>query len=564
MIRKLTVILLVVLLAFSVACKKPDAVTVADITPTPEATAAPTPEPALDKDLAILYTNDVHCAVDSGIGYAGVAALKKQLLDEGCYVALVDAGDAVQGDAIGTLSKGSYIVDIMNEVGYDVMTPGNHEFDYGMDRFFELRDMAKFPIVSANFVDLATGKPVLDQFAMLTFNGVNVAFVGVSTPMTISTSTPAFFQDASGNFIYGFSQKDGADAFYAVIQSAVDAAAAAGADYVVALSHLGIDASTSPYTSSELIENTRGIDVVIDGHSHSTVECERVKNLDGDRVLLTQTGTKLQAVGLLYITKDGSMSTGLISDYTEKDADTEAYIAQIQAQFEDLLNEVVARTDVDLTIFEPGTDPAVRIVRNSETNLGDLCADAYRYISGADIAFVNGGGVRTSIPMGDITYGAIIKVHPFGNELCMVEATGQEILDALELGARVTPAESGGFLQVSGLTYEIHTYIPSSVTLDENNMFVSVDGEYRVKNVMVGGEPLDLNKTYTLASHNYMLKNAGDGYTMFQDNKYLLDSIMIDNQVLINYIVEGLGGVVGEAYADPYGQGRIVAVESAP
>lgn len=561
MLRKLTVFLLVFLLAFSFACKTKTAEpAVAEVTATPE----PASEPALDQDLAILYTNDVHCAVDSGIGYAGVAALKQQLLDEGCYVALVDAGDAVQGDAIGTLSKGSYIVDIMNEVGYDVATPGNHEFDYGMDRFFELRDMAKFPYVSANFVDLTTGEPVLEPYAMLAYNNVKVAFVGVSTPMTISTSTPTFFQDANGNYIYGFSQKDGADGFYAVVQQAVDAAIADGADYVVALAHLGIDASTSPYTSSELIEHTRGIDVVIDGHSHSTVECERVKNLDGERVLLTQTGTKLNAVGMLYITKDGSISTGLITDYTEKDADTEAYIAQIQAQFEELLNEVVASTEVDLTIFEPGTDPAVRIVRNSETNLGDLCADAYRYISGADVAFVNGGGVRTDIATGDITYGDIIKVHPFGNELCMVEATGQEILDALEMGARVTPEESGGFLQVSGLTYEIHTYIPSSVTLDENNMFVSVDGEYRVKNVTVGGEPLDLSKTYTLACHNYLLKDAGDGYTMFQDNTFLLDSIMIDNQVLINYIVEGLGGVVGADYADPHGQGRIVAVETAP
>jgi len=563
MLRKLTVFLLVLLMAFSFACKPKPAEpepAVVEVTATPE----PAPEPALDKDLAILYTNDVHCAVDGDIGYAGVAALKQQLLDDGCYVALLDAGDAVQGDAIGTLSKGSYIIDIMNEVGYDVATPGNHEFDYGMDRFLELRNMAKFPYVSANFVDLASGKPVLEPFTMLTYNGVNVAVVGVSTPMTISTSTPTFFQDDAGNFIYGFGQKDGAEAFFAIVQKAVDAAVAAGADYIIGLVHLGIDASTSPYTSSELIENTRGIDVVIDGHSHSSIECERIKNLDGERVLLSQTGTKLSTVGMLYITKDGSMSTGLITGVSEKDADTEAYVATIQTQFEDLLNEVVASTEVDLTIFEPGTDPAVRIVRNSETNLGDLCADAYRYISGADIAFVNGGGVRTNIAMGDITYGGIIKVHPFGNELCMVEATGQEILDALEMGSRATPSESGGFLQVSGLSYEIHTYIPSSVTLDENNMFVSVDGEYRVKNVMVGGEPLDLTKTYTLASHNYLLKNAGDGYTMFQDNVFVLDSIMIDNQVLINYIVDGLGGVVGADYADPHGQGRIIAVEAAP
>lgn len=562
MLRKSIVLLMVLLLAFSFACKpKAEEPAVAEVTPT----LAPTMEPAaLDKDLAILYTNDVHCAVDSGIGYAGVAALKQQLLDDGCYVALVDVGDAVQGDAIGTLSKGSYIIDIMNEVGYDVATIGNHEFDYGMNRFFELRDMANFPYVSANFVDLASGAPVLEPYTILTFNGVKVAFVGVSTPFTITSSTPAYFQDANGNFIYGFSQANGPEAFYAVVQAAVDSAAAEGADYVIALTHLGIDASNSPYTSSEMIENTTGIDIVIDGHSHSVIECERVKNKDGTRVLLTQTGTKLESVGMAYITKDGSLSTGLISDFAEKDADTEAFIAQIQAQFEELLNEVVASSDVDLVIFEPGTDPAVRIVRNAETNLGDLCADAYRYISGADVAFVNGGGVRTNIDSGEITYGEIIKVHPFGNMLCMVEATGQEILDALEMGARAVPEENGGFLQVSGLTYEIHTYVPSSVTLDENGLFVSVDGEYRVKNVMIGGEPLDPAKTYTLACHDYLLKNAGDGFTMFQDNNFLLDSIMIDNQVLINYIVDGLNGVVGADYAEPHGQGRIIAVETMP
>lgn len=562
MLRKVTALIMALLLLPAFACApKGEEAALSEATPTLSPTSAPA---ALDKDLAILYTNDVHCAVDGTIGYAGVAALKKQLQADGCYVALVDAGDAVQGDAIGTLSKGSYIIDIMNEVGYDVATIGNHEFDYGMDRFFELKDMADFPYVSANFVDLATGKAVLDPYAMLTFNGVNVAFVGVSTPLTITSSTPAYFQDGGGNFIYGFSQANGADAFYAVVQAAVDDAIANGADYVVALAHLGIDASASPYTSSELIANTNGIDIVIDGHSHSLVECERVKNKDGVRVLLTQTGTKLESVGMAYITKDGSVSTGLISDYAEKDADTEAFIAQIQSQFEEMLNEVVARTDVDLVIYEPDTDPPVRIVRNAETNLGDLCADAYRYMSGADVAFVNGGGVRANIDTGDVTYGEIIQVHPFGNMLCMVEATGQEILDALEMGARVVPEENGGFLQVSGLTYEIHTYVPSSVTLDANGLFVSVDGEYRVKNVMIGGEPIDLTKTYTLACHDYMLKNAGDGYTMFQDNTFLLDSTMLDNQVLINYIVDGLGGVVGADYADPHGQGRIVAVESQP
>ncbi len=221
----------------------------------------------------------------------------------------------------------------------------------------------------------------------------------------------------------------------------------------------------------------------------------------------------------------------------------------------------MAKTSVNLVVNDPSTiynEEKKRLIRNAETNMGNFCTDAYRYVSGADIALVNGGGIRADIMEGDITYDDIIRVHPYSNELCMVEATGQKILDALELGAMMVPEESGAFLQVSGLTYEIHTDIKSSVQLDENGMFTGVNGEYRVKNVMVGGKPLDLNQTYTVASHNYLLKNAGDGMNMFQDCKLVLEDIMIDNQVLITYITEGLQGVVGEEYSNPYGEGRII------
>lgn len=556
----LLIVLSMVLCACSPAVEEPAAQETAEPT---EAVATPEPQPVLDRDLVILYTNDVHCAVDDNLGYAALSAYKKALEEDGNYVALVDAGDSLQGAPIGTLSKGSYIIDIMNQVGYDVAIPGNHEFDYGMERFFELQDAASFPYVSCNFVELGTGEPVLEPYTILTFHDVKVAFVGISTPKTITSSTPAYFQDNQGNFIYGFCQDETGSALYSTVQAAVDNARADGAQYVIALSHLGIEAECSPWTSSEVIANTTGIDVVLDGHSHSTIESERMKNALGEWVTLSSTGTKLSAVGMLLLTKEGNLSTGLVTSLPDADPDTGAFIADIKAKYDELLNQVVATSEVDLVINQPGTDPAVRIVRSAETNLGDLCADAYRAMSGADIAIVNGGGVRAEIKAGDVTFGDILNVHPFGNALCMVEATGQEILDALELGARAIPSENGGFLQVSGLTYEIHTYIPSSVQMDENSMFVSISGEYRVKNVMVNGEPLDVAKVYTLASHNYLFFGMGDGYTMFADNTVLLDSVMLDNQVLINYIVDQLGGVIGEEYADPYGQGRIVAVESA-
>ncbi|MGM9972914.1 MAG: 5'-nucleotidase C-terminal domain-containing protein, partial [Clostridiaceae bacterium] len=327
------------------------------------------------------------------------------------------------------------------------------------------------------------------------------------------------------------------------------------ADYVVALGHLGIDGQSKPWTSYEVIGKTKGIDVMLDGHSHSTIAEEKVKNSEGKDVILSSTGTAFKAMGELTITADGKLSTRLISDYTKKDAETTAFIKGIKSQFEETLNKVVAKSDFDLVTYDPATNK--RLIRSGETNLGDLCADAYRTLLGADIAFVNGGGIRADILKGDITYGEIINVHPFGNMACLIEATGQQILDALEFGAREYPKENGGFLQVSGLTYEINTYIPSSVKMDANKMFVSVEGDYRVKNVMVGGKPLDVNKTYTLASHNYMLKNAGDGYSMFKGNKILQNEVLIDNQVLINYIVDELGGTVGQQYSNPYGQGRI-------
>ena len=525
----------------------------------PAETPAPTPAEetaylGLDNDIVILYTNDVHCGVDDNLGYAGLATVKNALEAQGKHVVLVDNGDAVQGDTIGTLSNGEYIIDIMNEIGYDVATPGNHEFDYGMDQFFALTEQANFPYVSANFVD-NDGNTVLDPYVIKDVAGVKIAFVGISTPKTITTSTPKYFQDDNGNYIYAFQQDETGEKLYAAVQAAVDAARAEGAQFVIALAHLGIEEDCSPWTSSEVIVNTTGIDAVLDGHSHSLIQGEKVKNKDGAEVLLSSTETKLAYIGCLTIKDDGSMSTTLISDNGMKD-----FIGGIQEEFEELVNTVVASTDVDLIIKDPASGE--RIVRVSETNLGDLCADAYRAMSGADVSIVNGGGVRADIPAGDITYGQINAVHPFGNEMCVVECTGQEILDALELGCSKLPAESGGFLHVSGMTYTVDLNVESTVKLDENGMFVSVEGDRRVKDVTIGGEPLDPDKTYTLASHNYKLKNCGDGYSMFADNVFLQDSVMIDNQVLINYIVDVLGGTVGEEYADPYGQGRITIIEA--
>ena len=520
--------------------------------------------------IVILHTNDVHCGIDpvtdeetgavTNVGYAGVAAYKAEM--EAQYgaenVTLVDAGDAIQGGPIGTLSKGSYIVDIMNEVGYDFAIPGNHEFDYGMDNFLTLaKEKAEYTYLCCNFTDLE-GNAVLDAYKVVDYGDVSVGYVGIDTPESFTKSTPTYFQDAEGNYIYSFSQgNEGAD-LYAAVQKAVDAAVADGADYVVALGHLGNEGSTDVWTSKSVIANTTGIDVFIDGHSHETYD-ETVQNKDGEDVTLAQTGTKLANIGKVVIdTKTGDITAELVSGYEKQDETVAAYVAGVNEEFAGVLQEVVAKSDVALTTLDPATGE--RAVRNAETNLGDLCADAYRVLLGADIAFVNGGGIRADIAAGDITYEDIINVHPFGNEACLVETTGQDILDALEMGARLYPEENGGFLQVSGISYTIDASVPSSVVLSDEGEFVKVDGDYRVKDVMVGDEPLDVTKTYTLASHNYMLKSGGDGFVMFKDDKLLKDSVLIDNQVLINYIVDELGGVVSADYAEP--QGRITIVNA--
>lgn len=521
----------------------------------PAATRGAAVQPDLqDKDIVVLYTNDVHCAVDENIGYAGLAAYKKAM-EELAHVALLDVGDAIQGGPIGTFSTGKSIIELMNHVGYDVAIPGNHEYDYGMEHFLKLTGEAEFPYVSANFTNLATGELVFAPYVIKTFGARKIAFVGVTTPQTITSSTPANFQDENGDYIYDFERGEDGQRLYSAVQAAVDSARAEGADYVILLAHLGIAANSSPYTSTELIYHTTGIDAVLDGHSHSVIDGDRVRNAQGDWTLLTSTGTELTAIGMLLITKEGNLTTDLIDDYTEKDADTQALVDELKGELNETLQMVVGSTEFPLVINDPATGQ--RIVRNAETNLGDLCADACRSVTGSEVALVNAGCVRADIAAGAMTYEDIMKVHPFGNAICQVEATGSEILDALEMGARAWPEESGGFLHVSGLQYEIDVSIPSGVKLDEDGMFIAVDGEYRVRKVMVGDEPLELTRTYTLAGNDFILQKKGNGYTMFVDNTVLQDSIMPDYQALITYITQTLGGVIGEEYADPYGTGRI-------
>jgi len=534
------------------------------------------PKPEV-QDIVILYTNDVHTyinnAADKGMKYSNVAALKAELEAEGKTVILVDAGDHVQGTAYGSMDKGETIIKLMNAAGYDLATLGNHEFDYGMARALELVGKADFPYVSANFYnekDGVKGETVLDAYQIFEVDGVKIALVGITTPETFTKSTPAYFMDENGNYIYGISAGDDGAALYADVQAAIDAAYAEGATYVIALGHLGDDPASDPWNSEDVIAHVSGLHAFIDGHSHSTVEGKYVTDKEGYSVLLTQTGEYLKAIGMMTIGKDG-ITTELITAYEGVDEEVKAIEDAWAAEVDTLLGEVIAKNEVDFRI----NGDEGRLIRKQETNLGDFAADALYYLFdvteglGVDVAIMNGGGIRADMPVGDVSYKTTKTVHTFGNVACLIEVTGQQILDALEWGAKnVGVGENGGFLHVSGVTYEIHSYIPSTVQADDKGVWAGAPtGEYRVKNVTIGGEPLDVTKTYKMAGYNYTLRDLGDGFAMFDGAVNVKDYVMEDYMVLANYAksfpeatIKADNSVLGANYGDINGEGRITIV----
>ncbi len=511
-------------------------------------------------DVVILHTNDIHCGISDNVGVARLSQYKKDLKKQGLAVLLVDAGDAVQGAPIGKLSKGESIVNIMNAIGYDFLIPGNHEFDYGMEQFFRLNALQKTKYASCNFTDLRTGEHPLRAYKIVEAGGHKIAFVGVTTPETLATSTPKYFQDENGKFIYGFSEDDSGAKIYAAIQKAVDAAKAEGAEYVIVVGHLGVNGSIPKWSSITIAENTRGVTAIIDGHSHEQFEHLMAKNKDGKDVLITQTGTKMQTVGKLVIHDDGTMTSTLEKDDTLPAPDPKILkvIEKENKKFEPILKQTVGEALVDLCERDPATGE--RRVRSQETNMGDFVADAFRAVLNTDVALVNGGSLRNKISKGVFTYQDILTAFPFGNMSSAVEVTGQTILDALELSAMNLPDENGGFLQVSGMSYTIDATIPSTVELDAHGSFVAVRGDRRIKDVIIGGKPLDPEKIYTVGGTTYVLKDGGNGMVMFKGAKLIDDGTLTDADMIMEYVQNHMNAKIGEEYANWQGQGRITII----
>ena len=526
------------------------------------------------EDIVVLYTNDVHTYIDGPLSYDVVAAIKKDLQTQYKYVILADAGDHIQGTAYGSMDKGSHVIQLMNAAGYDVATLGNHEFDYGMSGCMNVIEWAEFSYISSNFyheTDGVRGNTVLDGYALFECGDETVAFVGVTTPETFTKSTPAYFQDESGNYIYGISAGDNGEALQRDVQIAIDAAVAAGATQIIGLGHLGMDTSSSPWTSTETIAAVSGLDAFIDGHSHHTVEREIVKDKNGHDVILTQTGEYFGRIGMMVIDSEtGHIATDLIEceeiladdgetvtgytlksdlyDGTELISDTavkplrEAWISQV----DELLGEKIGSASVVLENYDPDGN---RLVRTQETNTGDFAADALYYLFDdmgldVDVAIMNGGGIRSKAITGSLTYQVCKEIHTFGNVACLQTVSGQQILDALEWGARMAgEGENGGFLQVSGLTYQIDTSIPDTTRKDDKGIWIgSPTGEYRVHSVQIynketgAWDALDLTASYNLAGYNYTLRDLGDGFAMFEGAVNVLDYVMEDYMVLAHYV----------------------------
>ena len=544
-------------------------------------------------DVTILYTNDVHTYIDKQspkLTYAAIADLKQSYQNAGKDVLLVDAGDHVQGTAYGSMDEGASIIKLMNAAGYDAATPGNHEFDYGMDRAKAIMKEADFPYLSCNWVDLRTGLRVLPSVKVFVRGGRRIAFVGVTTPETFTKSTPAYFMDkAQRKYIYDIQGGEDGKKLYDAVQKAIDKAKLL-ADVVIGLGHLGVDPSSSPWTSEEVIAHTSGFDAFIDGHSHTVMENKQVQDASGKAVTLTQTGSYFANVGEMTIAADGTITTKLIPTHEGMDAGIAAMQTSWVNTVDDMLGEKIAVGDSDFYVSDPATGK--RRIRSAETNLGDFVADGiYAYFNEVeklhcDLAIMNGGGIRADVPAGDWTFKTCKQVSPFGNVACLMSVTGKQIQDALEFAARFAGAEgkeNGGFLQVAGATYEIHTDIPNTVQTDDKNVWIgSATGIPRVQNVKIYDRangtyvPLDESKTYALAGMNYTLRNLGDGFAMFDGAELIKDYVSEDYLVMSTYAMT-FGGVDAEGlphlssansvlaeypgylldYENPYGAGRI-------
>ena len=488
------------------------------------------------KSIVILYENDVHCGID---GYTKMAGLRDAINStDTAYVAAVCVGDFLQGNTTGAISKGQYIVDIMRHMNYHALTLGNHEFDYGVPRMLQLLQQVNAPVVCANLFEAGGQQPLFAPYVIRQYGNRRVAYVGVCTPETMISEGYSFY-DSNGIQLYDLK----AETCYQLVQQAVDQARAEGADIVVLLSHVGETPQSMGFSSHRLVNNTRGIDVVLDGHSHEIIEKDIAINLDGQPVIVTQTGTQFGNIGKLLITADGHIFTKLLktTDITNENAIVSVATDSVRQMVKAVTSEVIGHTDYTLVVSDENDQ---WIVRNQETNAGDLVADAYRYAMKADIGFENGGGIRNDIYAGDITYGHIIGMLPYDNTLRRIVVSAEQLLQMLTRCTAIYPELDGNFPQCSGLRYTIHA---KSHTVSDVEI-LQADGSYA---------PIDMQRSYSVALTNY--NHEGGGFCdCFKKCPVLQESALRYYEALSDYVRNVLGGTTGENYRQPQGRIRVV------
>ena len=486
-----------------------------------------------DKCIVILFEGDTHNEVD---GYCRFAGLRDAMQDaDTSHVVTVSLGDFMVGGALGAISKGSYITDIMRSIGYDVLTIGNHEFDYGGENMKTLLEQLGVPVTCVNFFDYGASEPVYAPYIIKQFGKKRVAFVGALAPETIQLQEYAFF-DETGRQLYDLH----ANELYQLVQQAVDMARSKGkADYVVLLSHIG-EKEAMGFCSHKLIEATRGIDAVIDSHSHTSIEGEWVRNADGNAILITQAGDHMRNVGKMIIGKDGIISSSLIpiADIPYRSEKVADVVEKVKQEAQEIAESVICTSDYDLIVTDAdGTS----LVQREETNGGDLVTDAFRIEMNAEIGLHSGNSFVKSIAAGKITYGDIVAMLPYENNMNVIQVTGQLLFDMLTKCTQKVPDYDMHFPQVSGLRFTIHT---ASHTVRGVEVLDKASGAYK---------PLDPARTYSVAISTYY--KGGGFYNLLKDCPVERSSTLMVRDVVISYLNKTLNASLGETYRNP--QGRI-------
>ena len=505
--------------------------------------AAYADEITLSDEIVVLYSSDINGGVAENLGVSGMAAYANEMKATHKYVELVDAGNAIGGSVLASVSKGEYVVEALNAAGYTMAVPGTKEFSYDVNEFVNnISTEADYEYLSCNFRVNGTEGHLLSRYKIVAYGDTKVAYIGISDPDIINQQE-AHFKLSDGTNLYTFEGVKGEEELYASVQTAIDDAKAAGADYVIAIGNLRN--TTDGFNARSVIQNTSGINAFINSNSGKAVSGEQVKDKDGTVAMLTSPGAGLNNIGVLTIDAGKSLTTQLITSYKLRDVKTADAVEDLTAEYSAGLKTAFATTSSRL---EAASASGSRTIEAGETNLGDLVADAYRAVTGADVALVDASEVATSISVGGISYNDVIRALPENDGISVAQISGFDLMDALEMSVRLYPAKNKNFLQVSGITFDIQEAVLTSVSVDGLGNFVSVDSDYRVTNVMIGGKPIDLMETYTVAGSNSLL-NGETGYTMLTNGPLAKLNVMTDNLALITFISDNLKGSVGGAYS---------------